>query len=99
MNSSVSPEAVRRIETLRDAVLDFVRVGQRVVLIEAQESPEIVHAIHEAIDDVRLDHMLPFRIAVVVDALENGQAKIQREFLGVAEKPCPRYAPFCSCPP
>jgi len=46
-------------EALRDGVLHFVGIGERVVFIHAEKAAEAVYAVHEAIEDLRLDGVLP----------------------------------------
>src|ERR1700723_1177635 len=72
------------VQSLGDSILDFVGVGQRIVLVEAQETSEVVPAVHVAIHRVRLDHVLPLRSAVVVHAFKYRHADIHRQLLGVA---------------
>ena len=57
-------------KALRDAIFDFVGIGESLILVETDETPEIVHAIHVVVGDLRFDHMFPLGIAAVPNALE-----------------------------
>src|ERR1700733_48923 len=75
------------VQALRDSILDFVGVSQRIVLIESQESSEIIHAVYVAIHRVGFDYVLPLRCPALVHAFKYGHADVDRQLLGVAEQP------------
>src|SRR5579864_3289481 len=66
-------------QAVGDAVLKFICVGERVVIIEANNPAEIVHAIDVTIDNVRLDGVFPFCSVKIVDAFERRQAQIESQ--------------------
>ena len=53
-----------REETIRDAKLDLVCIGDRVDVVEANDAIEVVDALKLSIDHVRLDHVTKEEFAV-----------------------------------
>ena len=72
-------------KALRDAIFDFVGIGESLILVETDETAEIVHAIHVVVGDLRFDHMFPLGIAAVPNALEHRKPNINRKLFGVAK--------------
>ncbi len=53
-------EVALGIKPGHEAILDFMRIGKDVALVELQNIGKVVYAGHKAVDRARLDHMLPF---------------------------------------
>src|SRR5580698_11297000 len=48
-----------RIQSSYETILNFVRIAQKVALIEVQHVGKIIDTSHEPVNGARLDHMLP----------------------------------------
>ncbi len=72
-------------EPLRNAIFDFVGIGESLIFVETDETAEIVHAIHVIVGEFGFDHMFPLSIAIIKDALEYRQTNIDRKLLGIAK--------------
>ncbi len=73
-------------KALGDGVFELIGVCERIVFIHAEEAAEAVHAIDEAIEDLRLDGVLPASGGALPNVGERGRAEVHGDLGGGAVK-------------
>src|SRR5262249_13552524 len=78
-------------ETVRDAILDLVRVSDQIAFVDQRGAVEIINALDAPVFDERLDHVFePWRpVSVAEDSGQGGSSQIQIEVGVISEQVLP----------
>ena len=77
-------------QALRDGVHEFIRVGERFVLVKADEAIELIYSADVVVFNIGLDGVLPFSAFGFPDPLEGWRAADQysiRQWCATADDP------------